>query len=187
MKKSILLLLIAALLLCCFVGCSSSDDGQDSDYEEESFSYSELNIDLPSEFKSSPASSGMLANSDEHAVKVIRVSLSNITPKEGYEFPTIETFFSLSGYIDDMSETDVKEEDGLKIAEFDRDKNGENDVMYVLMETENAYWAVSFSEYTDEKDNDENDKKEPSNYDYNAARASYIEWAKTVTFSALED
>ena len=186
MKKTVLLILVSALLICCLAGCADSDNASDSDANDETFSYSELNIELPEEFKSSSASSGTLASSDEHEVKVVRVELSKITPKEGYEFPTIETFFSLSGYIDNMDETDVKEEDGLKIAEFDLDGDGKNDILYVLKETDKAYWAISFSANTDDE-KDKEDKKEAIDYDYDASRPSYLEWAKTITFSPVEN
>ena len=175
MKKLLLLTLTLSLLIVSLSGCFITDllgKEEETTPTEKTFDYNGgFNITLPPEFEQT--SSTMAIQSSDHIVHAVPTAFSTITPKEGYDFPTLEIFYSESGMLGQKFEPmKIQEVDGFKIVEFDTDKNEKLDTLFILMETDSAFWAVKF---------------EPvGTVPYEDAKPLYLEWAKTISFKLEE-
>lgn len=171
MKRLLLLTLALAVLLASLTGCFALDLIMGvTGSKEETFTYNGLNITLPSDFsETSSLGSTLVLQSRKYRVDALPAFFSSITPQDGNEFPTLEEFFIKSGTLKKgLREWDIKDVEGFKVVEHDNNGDGEMDVLCVLLESHNAYWAVKFSS--------------TENIPLSEAQSLYIEWAKTITF-----
>ena len=182
MKKLLLLALTLSLLVVSLSGCFITDilGGEETtEPTEKTFDYNGgFNITLPPEFEktSSPNARDLVIQSSDHLVHALPTAFSNITPKEGFDFPTLEVFFSESGVLGQtFKPMDIEEVDGFKTIELDTNKDEKVDALFILMETETAFWAVKF----------QNTSK--STISYEDSKPLYMEWAKTISFKLEEN
>ena len=181
MKKLLLLALTLSLLVVSLSGCFITDmifKEEETEPTSKTFDYNKgFNITLPPEFEqtSSPMARDLVIQSDDHLVHALPTAFSNITPKEGFDFPTLEIFFSESGVLGEtFIPMQIQEIDGFKTIEFDTNDNGKIDTLFILMETETAYWAIKFQPTS------------KSTVPYEDAKPLYLEWAKTISFKLEE-
>ena len=149
--------------------------------EEETFAFPGVSITLPGDFAWS-TNKKYIAN-EEYYVSRISVSKSDITPNEGYAFPTLQEYMKVMLptwlYVenDEAITFDIKDE--ILYADcqckasgtpdyipFQVEETGEKQCI-VMFETDGAFWAFSFYSPTQ---------------DYETVKAQALEWAKTITF-----
>lgn len=137
------------------------------------FTYQEMSIKLTTDFEETRAtSSNVEYRSDKHRVNIIRMDFSNITPHEGYAFPSLYEFMEdyITLFIDyEPEEIIFTEHNG--ILYYDADKNGDGsiDSLFAMYESENAFWLVEFSPL--------------NNNNYGESRHLFMMWAQTISFT----
>ncbi|MBQ9080585.1 MAG: hypothetical protein IJY27_05890 [Clostridia bacterium] len=176
MKKFLVSLLSLSLLLCALAGCKPLDSFIENQLPaEQVYTCNEFSITLPREFVSDQQSllggSSEVFKSSDYTVKVVKYSFSSITPKDGYEFPSLAQFvYDIANFVED-NQLVVLSGDGISsgsVFGYDyANENGGDRQLLVFLESDNAYWFVSFYSAT---------------VDYETAKAQYLEWVNTITF-----
>lgn len=172
MKKFLSAFLVITLILA-LASCSafSNKDGAAEDETAALPSFTEygetVTFDIPN---ATPASAAKSISDGEGISLTVRANpKSSITPNPGYPFPTLEEFFDFA-VLHSYEGAEIKEENGVKYAEIT--KNGAK-AIYVFYETEINFWYVLF-ELNYEKT------------DFDTARPTVFEYAKSATFSAAQ-
>ena len=156
MKKLLILTLALLLMIPAFVACNSgagTDDNGKEIPENITFEYLDISITLPGDFMEGTRQGIQCYSNDDYAIRCYAVAKSSITPNEGYEFPSLETFVTMSGILkaEDLS---FKDNDGYLSLDYETtsdniskifavDHDGDKQYM-VFFETDKYFWFMSF-------------------------------------------
>ena len=182
MKKLLALLLVICAVALTFTGCDIASivnkamETEEPTYDPtlpRTYTYGQLNITLPAGFGED--SEGVYKNG-EYVVRCAKMAFSSITPKEGYDFPTLVVFMKECPFFNET--VAVKDQDGILYVDYDTKASPsnissvfkvQNDGMQCIMgfESDSAFYLVSF--YS-------------ASLDYETVKAQAFEWAKTITF-----
>ena len=156
MKKLLILTLALLLMITAFVACNSgsgTDDNGEETPENITFKYLDMSITLPGDFEETTRQGIQSYMNENYAVRSYAVAKSSITPNEGYEFPSLATFVTMSGILkaEDLS---LKDNDGYLSIDYETTSdnissifavNHDGDKQYMIFfETDNYFWFMSF-------------------------------------------
>ncbi len=167
MKKILICVLSLSLLLASLTGCGLLDKFIIP--EEQVYTFGRFSITLPSDFVSEQRSliggSTEVFYSNDYSIKVQKYSFDSITPKDGYDFPALAQFASdMLG----LGEEPLLVLNDKGVLGYDyTDENGNNAQLLVFLESDDAYWFISFFSST---------------VDYETAKVEYLKWIDTISF-----
>lgn len=183
MKRFFAFVLIICAITLTFTGCDiaslvnkalETEEPTDDPTLPKTYKYGEFNITLPAGFGED--SKGVYKNG-EYVVRVSSMSFSQITPNEGYDFPTLQVFMKESPYLHEEPEKiHIKEQDGITYIDYETTTSNissvfkvQKDTMQCIMgfESDSAFYMLAI--YS------------PS-LDYQTVKTQAFEWAKTVKF-----
>ena len=154
MKKLLILTLALLLMIPAFVACNNAGTGTNEEVPENvTFDYLDMSITLPGDFEEGTRKGIQCYSNEDYAIRSYSVSKSSITPNEGYEFPSLETFVKMSGILK-AENIELKDNDGYLSTDYETtsdnissifsvDHDGDKQYM-IFFETDKYFWFMSF-------------------------------------------